>query len=364
MKTSTAVIGGIVVVAVIGGFIFFSMGNAGPSSTNATSTPSSTNVGQTDPSGQTPLPGAPAVATNATASPTETTVVVSGNVAPNGAFTSYWYEFGTTASLGKRSSSQTVGSGYTSIPAPAYITGLTKDTTYYFRLVAENQFGTTAGSQQLFHTTIGTPPPVGSAPTTKTLAATGVSRTAANVNGEVTPNKSSTQYWFEYGASADLGNVSALKSVGDGDAKVPASLALSDLTPATTYHFRLNAQNQFGTVLGAILTFKTSGPAASVAPVVTTQVANPVATTSATVRGTVNPSGTQTTYWFEYSSDSLLGAVLVKTTSRKSAGAGTRTVSVESNVSSLQAGTTYYYRIVAQSNADTVRGDKLTFKTK
>ncbi|TSC68862.1 MAG: fibronectin type III domain-containing protein [Parcubacteria group bacterium Gr01-1014_56] len=359
MNATTAVIGGLVVLVLIGGLIFFSTGNINPFSPTATSTPSgSTNTNQTN------TPGAPIALTSGTAFPSDTAAVVSGTVTPNGAFTNYWYEFGTTASLGNKTSNQSVGSGYIPIPAPAYITGLAKDTTYYFRLVAENQFGTIAGSQQTFHTTVGTPAPVGSAPTTKTLAATGISRTTVNINGEVTPNKSSTQYWFEYGETPNLGFATALQSVGDGTALVPASLSLSNLAPATTHYFRLNAQNQFGTVNGAILNFKTLGPPLSVAPVVTTQIASPVATTTATLRGTVHPYGTQTTYWFEYSTDSLLGAVLMKTTPQRSAGAGTNTVSVEANISALKSKTTYYYRTVAQNAAGTVRGEDESFTTK
>jgi len=92
------------------------------------------------------------------------------------------------------------------------------------------------------------------------------------------------------------------------------------LAPATTYYFRLNAQNSFGTTNGSILNFKTSGPPLTVSvPVVTTQVAGAVATTTATLRGTVNPVGAQTTY---------------------------------------------YYRMVAQNAGGIVRGAALSFKTK
>jgi phosphodiesterase/alkaline phosphatase D-like protein len=288
--------------------------------------------------------------------------VVVGGVVPNGAFTTYWYEYGASASLGIKSTQQNIGSGYAELAAPAYITQLAKDTTYYFRLVAQNTLGKSTGATYTFRTTVGTPAPVGGIPTAKTLAATSLSRTAANINGEVTPNRASTQYWFEYGDTANLGTVSTVQSVGDGTAKVPVSLSLSNLAPATTYHFRLNAQNQFGTVNGAILTFKTPGPPLSVVPVVTTLVAGPVATTTATLRGTVNPYSSQTTYWFEYSTDSSFASSL-KTTPKRSAGGAAVTVSVEANVSALASKTTYYYRTVAENAAGIVRGETISFKT-
>lgn len=365
MKSTTAVIGGLVVVVIVGVFIFYGSGNANLFSTSTTSTPTtSTNTDNTVPD-ETKTPGTPMAVTDSAASPTDTTVVVSGNVTPNGAFTSYWYEFGTTANLGNKSSTHMLGSGYAAITAPAYITELSKDTTYYFRLVAQNQLGTSAGLQYAFHTSnLGTLPPVGSAPTAKTLPATGITRTTANMAGEVTPNKASTLYWFEYGQSANLGLTSSLQSVGNGSTAVPASFSTSNLAPATTYYYRLNAQNQFGTVNGAIRTFRTSGPAVSASPVVTTQVASPVATTTATLRGTVNSYGTETSYWFEYSTNVGFSSPSLKTTAKTSAGAGTTTTSVEADITGLISKTKYYYRVVAQNSTGTVRGGREPFETK
>jgi phosphodiesterase/alkaline phosphatase D-like protein len=198
----------------------------------------------------------------------------------------------------------------------------------------------------------------------KTVAANGVSRTSANLNGEVTPNRATTQYWFEYGKTSDLGQISGFTSVGDGTAKVLASVALANLDPLTTYYFRLNAQNQFGTVNGGILNFRTAGPSAATAPSVTTRPANDVERTTAVLRGTVDANSAETKYWFEYSTDSLLGSVLLKATAQKSAGAGTNDLSVSADVSGLAADTNYYFRLVAQNSLGTDRGDRETFKTK
>jgi hypothetical protein len=364
MNQNTAVVIGVIVIALLltGGLFFYKQ--SGTSGT-ATSTPTGDTpvVGTTPTVPVTRTPGTPTATTNRNVDPTSSTAVVVGGVIPNGALTSYWYEYGASANLGLSSTKQNIGSGYVELAAPAYITQLAKDSTYYFRLIAQNQFGKSTGATYTLHTDTSKPAPVGGMPVSKTLAASSISRTSSVLRGEVIPNKATTSYWFEYGETTSLGNTSALQSVGNGSATVAASLTLADLTPATTYYFRINAQNQFGTDNGAILNFKTSGPPISALPVVTTLVAGPVGTTTATLRGTVNPYSIQTTYWFEYSTNANFSGNSLKTTAHLSAGAVATTVSIETQISSLNARTTYHYRTVAQSSAGTARGESMTFKT-
>ncbi len=262
MKNYTTAALTVIVLGLIIWGIVYTVNKSPDSTVVSTTTGENTNNTNTNTGGviQSTIPTA---ITNSAVSPTDTTAIVNGSVNPKGSFTSYWYEYGKTSELGSKTSTQTMGSGFVTIQAPGYITNLTKNTTYYFKLVAENQNGRVAGSQYTFKTTEGTPAPLGSAPTTKTISANGVSRTTANLNGEVTPNQNDTQYWFEYGTTAELGNTTAFSAVGDGKVKVPVSISLSDLKPLTTYYFRINAQNQFGTINGSILNFKTTGPAAS-----------------------------------------------------------------------------------------------------
>ena len=139
--------------------------------------------------------GAPIVQTDSISAPYISTVVTKGTVNPNGAITTYWYEYGQTSSLGLKTAGYSVGSGYTTIYTPAYITGLISNTNYYFRLVSANAFGTVVGATYSFKTNT-TPAPTGNAPTTKTTAQTGVSITTANLHGQVQPNGSETTFWF------------------------------------------------------------------------------------------------------------------------------------------------------------------------
>src|SRR3989344_5030073 len=308
MNNNTMLIGGVVALVLVGGLVVYGTRGNTDTSGNATSTPVTT----TEPIQNNRQPSIPSVATNSKADTTDTTAIVNGIVTPNGSFTSYWYEYGTTQSVTNNTTRQMIGSGYATTQVPNYITGLTKNTTYYFRVAAENQYGTNKGTQYTFRTTEGTPPPVGSAPSSVTVSASGVSRTTANLNGEVTSNKASTVYWFEYGKTANLGNTTSFVSVGDGSTRVPTSVSVSNLGPDTTYYFRINAQNQFGTVNGSILNFKTLGPPVATAPSATTRNASDIKASTATLHGAVNPNRAETAYWFEYSSDSLLGSVLIR----------------------------------------------------
>ena len=143
------------------------------------------------------------------------------------------------------------------------------------------------------------------------MAANNISRTTANLNGIVNPNHASTQYWFEYGTTASLGQTSAFTSISENTPETSIATPLSNLNPSTTYYFRLNAQNQYSTTNGTILTFKTAGPTNASTPIVSTKNATNVDSDSATLQGSVNPNGLYTNYWFEYSTDSLLGSILL-----------------------------------------------------
>jgi hypothetical protein len=267
MNKTWVTVGVVVVAIAIIGAIMYAKGsgdvaeNTSPTNTTNTTgnTNSGTNSGTGSGNGQTTNSGVPVVITDPKSYPTDTTAIVKGTINPQGAITSYWYEYSiSTDSFPNKTATQVIGSGFSAIPTPAYIVGLSKNTEYHFRLVGENRFGKISDTIYSFKTSEGTPPPVGSAPTVKSVSASSISKTTVNLRGEVTSNKNATQYWFEYGQTAELGSASAFSSVTNDAVKTSVSISLSDLTPATTYYFRLNAQNQFGTVNGSILNFKTS----------------------------------------------------------------------------------------------------------
>ncbi len=112
------------------------------------------------------------------------------------------------------------------------------------------------------------------------------------------------------------------------------------------------------TTLAVVLAVIVAGAFASSAPGVSGGSATAVTQSSATLGGTVNPAGQQTTYAFEYGTHSYTNQ-----TPAQSAGAGTQPVPVTAQISSLRAGTTYHYRIIATNAGGTATGSDSTFTT-
>lgn len=105
---------------------------------------------------------------------------------------------------------------------------------------------------------------------------------------------------------------------------------------------------------GNRLTYKVTGPVEA-----DTNSATNVTLTSATLNGTVNPNGLETTYYFEWGLADSYG----NTTNSHSVGSGTSAVAVSANLSVLTPGTTYHYRLVATNSSGTGYGTDRTFKT-
>jgi hypothetical protein len=87
-----------------------------------------------------------------------------------------------------------------------------------------------------------------------------VGQTDATLQAQVAPNGRETTYQFEYGPTTAYGSsvpapAGAVGS-GEGPVQVPAA-ELSGLTVGATYHFRVVANNAFGTVDGPDHTFTT-----------------------------------------------------------------------------------------------------------
>ncbi|MBU2549834.1 MAG: hypothetical protein KKB20_15580 [Proteobacteria bacterium] len=93
----------------------------------------------------------PAAATGA-AEVSGVNVTVNGTVNPRSEDTTYYFEFGQTPGYGLRTASRSAGSGAVDVAVSDRIIGLTADTVYHYRLVAENPSGTALGPDASFTT--------------------------------------------------------------------------------------------------------------------------------------------------------------------------------------------------------------------
>lgn len=91
-------------------------------------------------------------ATTGSASVSSTTASVRGTVNPEGATTSYWFEYGTTMSYGSSTPKVSIAGTYLNTTEVGQLTGLKPATPYYFRLAATNAYGTSYGSVYSFIT--------------------------------------------------------------------------------------------------------------------------------------------------------------------------------------------------------------------
>jgi len=286
----------------------------------------------------------PVVTTGQASAVSTASASLSGTVQPQGLSTSYYFEYGTSAtSLGSHTTSVNVGSGTGSVPATATVTGLTAGQTYYFALVATNSSGTADGALALFTTSA-------ASASAATGAASAIGSTTATLSGSVNPGTLDTSEHFQYGTSAAKLDSSTSKfDVGSGSGSVSVTATLHSLKPDTTYWFRLVASNSSGTSYGVEETFTTS---AAAKPTVDTGSASAALTTSVTLAGTVNPEGSDAKYWFEYGTSSSYGSK----TAAVSAGAGTTASEVTATVKGLQPDTEYLFRLVATNRFGTSTG--------
>jgi N-acetylmuramoyl-L-alanine amidase len=100
-----------------------------------------------------PVVSAPMAVTGSATNVSRNGATVAGSVNPNGAATSYWFQYGTSTSYGASTASGDAGSGTTAVTVGAVLSGLSRAKTYHYRVVARNSAGTSYGADKTFRTT-------------------------------------------------------------------------------------------------------------------------------------------------------------------------------------------------------------------
>jgi hypothetical protein len=296
------------------------------------------------------------VATAPATGVTRHTATLNGSFDPDGVDTHYFFEWGTDTSYGNMTAAPPgvdAGSTPGTVSESAPISGLSVETTYHFRLVATNSFGTTVGEDQSFTT----PSAVAAATTDE---ASSIAVTSATLNGSFDANGEDTHYFFEWGPDTSYGNVTAASPGADGGSQPGTTHIAAPLTGLhyyTRYHFRLVTSNPEGVTTGADRDFVTLPPPP---PAILASSASVTSPTQAMLKTTVNPELADTVVRFQYGESTDYGQQSFTT---ESIGSDEVPHSVETMLSNLEPGTTYHFRTVSINFGGTSYGPDRTFTT-
>ena len=251
-----------------------------------------------------------------------------------GATTSYGYNTTLNTSL-VASHSQTIN-------------GLSPSTLYHYRVRSRDAAGNLAISGDSTFTTASSPPP----PDTTPPIISNISTSAINSSGATitwtTNEAADTQ--VEYGLTTAYGYTTALNST----LSTSHSRTLTNLSPATLYHYRVRSRDAAGNLaVSGDNTFTTLNTADSTPPVISNINASNITTSSAVINWTTNEAstsqveyGTTTQYGFSTSINTNL------------------TASHSVTLTGLTPNTLYHYRVRSRdgSNNLSISGDN-TFST-
>ena len=295
-------------------------------------------------------------------SPTPTAGTLNATVDPNGGgnITECKFEYGEEEgnySLGSKPCEAASSLPFSSsTEVSAKLTGLTTETTYHYRVALSTPGGTKYGTDQTY-----IPDQVAGL---RTEAATGLSESGATLNGAFVGNGESTQYYFEWGPTEAYGHVTPKVEVPASHSEEALSASLAEeLSPYSTYHYRVVASNGAGTSDGEDQLFTTppgvpTGQAAATAGVHSDR---------AVLEAQINPNGADTTVQFEYVSDAEFQASgwANATTAPESAigvGRGKYYQSASTLIKGLTPNTLYHFRAVGTNEAGS-GSTGATFKT-
>lgn len=203
------------------------------------------------------ISGTPYVTTNGATNIMTNSATLNGHINSNGVSSNAWFEWGTTSSSFGNSTSQ-ISYGTQSTNFSSTLSGLSPNTTYYYRAVAQNPQGSIVYGNQVSFTTLGSsypPYPSSNIPVVSTLLATEMTGTTAKLNGLIFASQDqSSNAWFEWGTTTGLGNKTQTANIGS----LPSykhSDVISGLSNGQTYYYRAVAENVNGRAYGTIVSF-------------------------------------------------------------------------------------------------------------
>lgn len=303
---------------------------------------------------------APRVEVESATEVTKNSAVLNAVVNPEGVeVQECYFEWGTAAfpHEHKAQCHDLPGSGTNGVPVYAVLSGLSEDTTYYFRIVAVNEFHSAVSTEkgERFAT-------LPRAPHASSEGAREIEHTSANLFGFVNPNGGEvSECYFEYGTTKVASETQTAECTalpGDGERAVPVSAPVTGLTESTAYFVRLVAVSAYGVGVSGWEEFTTLPNA----PHANTESARDVTETSAKLRGFVNPHGEEVTEcYFEYGKEKRLYGKTVSC--EQAVGDGEERVEVTAEVSGLEKSSEYNFQLVASNGKGRGFGGNARFRT-
>ena len=288
----------------------------------------------------------PEASTEAPTSVTDTSAVLNGSVNPGGVAATYQFQYGATTSYGSviPASAEPVGSDSTTHQVSTELTGLAPGSTYHYRIVARNVNGATYGEDHVLY--------VHGSPTVVSALARFIAQGSVELAGSVETHGLDTQAHLEYGTSTAYGESGPSKDLGsEGSGTVYAEIE-EGLAINTLYHFRVVASNSDGTVYGPDEEFRTA-PVATISE----EAALVITSSSSTLSAMVLDYHVPVNVHFEYGVTTEYGTSTAPVRLKGSEVA----LPTTALLGELSAGTTYHFRLVAESEAGTVYGADATF---
>jgi hypothetical protein len=283
--------------------------------------------------------------------------------------TEAWFEWGPTCKLGTMTAKQAFPSEEALLPLSATLTGVRPNQTVCYQIVGADQNAQppealdgsrlTVATETVAPETLGAP------------AAQFVKAQSAVLSASLNPENADTGYRFEYGACPTLAGCQSVHSTpiekSEAYGEVAASRELTGLAPQTTYSYRLVASNEFeeaGKTLGGKATSVEGTFTTGALSTVQAATGSPsaITPTSAVISGAVNPDGETAVYTFElgvYQGASTQYGIVLSA----SVLAETSAVSESEQLTGLQPGTTYAYRIDIAGGYGTATGETVLFTT-